>query len=433
MTIFILRNAIPRINLKWLLLLTVTLFLIFLQFMCDRESPIKPPSSKGSIYGVVIDALTSLPIDGAIVIASKNQVTDTTDSLGSFTLIDLSIGQETLTINAEGYETKNKVVEVKPDSQWIEITLNRVAENLYLYVGTAGGNDLFVVDVDFMQKVDSLYFAPGHMQGLYITPGGTKLYITQGWPDSAVYYLDTKSRTYHPTSLFNGFIRFSESEEGFFFRYGGGIFNLDTLTDRVTQIDTVTLGEIIAFDKKSPIIYYISNDHLYSYDYYQKKITDSLSLPPAWNKAMTPDNSELYFTTPNGYLGVINIQSDAVEYITYANPNGEIAVTPDGQYVFVTDPGSTIPMSQGSGFLIVVKTSDHSLDGYIDVNPIAFENPTTSRIVITHSSNYAFAANSFGGDVFVTDNRQRKAIKRIDFRPIGATIGPLVLGTKPKL
>lgn len=427
-------NAISRNNLKRILLLSITLLLIILQLKCDKESPIKPPTSNtGSIYGIVIDALTNLPVSDAILVAVQNQVADTTDSLGSFALMDLSIGQETLTTDAEGYETNNKVVEVKSDSQWIEIILNRIAENLYLYVSTAGGNDLFIVDVDSMQKVDSLYFAPGHMQGLYITPGGTKLYITQGWPDSAVYYLDTKSRTYHPTSLFNGFIRFSESEEGFFFRYGGGIFNLDTLTDRVTQIDTVTLGEIIAFDKMSPIIYYISNDHLYSYDYYQKKITDSLSLPPAWNKAMTPDNSELYFTTPNGTLGVINIQSRIIEYITSVNRLGRIAVTPDGEYVIVTDPGSNIGPSPGSGLLTVVRTSDHSFFGYIDVKIVSGDNPSTSKIVITSSGSYAFASNSYGGDLFIIDLKQRIAIKRLEFRPLGATIGPLVLGTKPKL
>ena len=418
---------------KKLFLISVITLQILLLLTCKKESPIEPPTpSTSSVYGVVIDAQTNRAVVNAVVEAINNQMADTTDSVGTFTLKNLSMGQETLQITAAGFETQTEIIEIKQDSQWVEITLNRVTENLYLYVGTFGGNALFVVDVDSMQKEDSLYFTPGNMRGLYITPGGTKLYVTQQCPDSSVYYLDTKSRIYHLTNLPNGSISFNDNREGFLFRFGGGIFSLDTLTDQITQIDTITLGEIIAFDKTSPIIYFVKNEILYFYDYQQTKITDSLSLPPSWNKAMTPDNRELYFTTPDRKLGVINIQTGAVEYITNANPNGRIAITPDGQYVLVTDPGSNFPPSQGSGLLILVRTSDHSLDQYIDIKTIAGDNPTTSRIVITSGSNYAFTANSYGGDVFLIDINQRKAIKKFEFRPISATIGSLALGTKPK-
>jgi WD40 repeat protein len=411
---------------------SLLILLIFFCITCEEESTIEPPVLPlGSIYGSVIDAQTQLPVINALVVASKNQTEDTADSLGNFYLDELSTGKETLQVTAAGFETQSKIVEITPDSQWVNVLLNRVKENLYLYVGTFGGNDLFVVDVDSMQKVDSLYFDPGNMLGLYITPGGTKLYITPYDPPYVVYYLNTRSRTYHQTNLPYCIIFFNDNKEGFLYS-AEGLFAIDTLTDQTTQISNIDLGEFIACDKISPVIYFLKNEKLYSYDYHQTIITDSLSIPPAWNKAMTPDNRELYFTTPNGLLGVINIQSGAVEYITYANPNGRIAITLDGQYVLVTDPGSNAPMSQGSGLLIVVRTSDHSLDGYIDVKPIANENPTTSEIIITPSSNYAFAANSYGGDVFIIDIKQRKAIKRLEFRPISATIRSLALGPKSK-
>lgn len=427
----ILHNASLRINLKKLLLVSVTIS-FFLHLKCDKESPIKP-SGTGTVYGIVIDAQTGFPVTEAVVLASKNQVSDTTDSLGVFTLLELSTGQETLIITCEGYEDNSEVVEVNSDSVWIEIAINRIAENLYLYVGTFGGSDLFVVDMDSMQKEDSLYFTPGSMSRLYITPGGSKLYITQEWPDYSVYYLDTRSGTYHPTNLPNSTIFFNANNEGFLYN-AGGLFAFDTLTDQTTQISNINLGVggFIACDRFSPVIYFIKNEKLYSYDYHHTMVTDSLFLPPIWNRMMTPDNKELYFTTPNGLLGVINVQSGETEYITYANPNGQIAVTPDGQYVLVTDPGSNFPMSPGSGLVILVRTSDHSLDQYIDIKTIAGDNPTTSRIVITTSSNYAFAANSYGGDVFIIDLRQRKAIKRLEFRPASATIGSLVLAAKPK-
>jgi len=419
-----------RINLKKLLLVSVTISFFILHLKCDKESPIKP-SGTGTVYGIVIDAQTGFPVTDAVVLASKNQVSDTTDSLGAFALMELSTGQETLIITCEGYKDNSEVVEVNSDSLWIEIAINRIAENLYLYVGTFGGSDLFVVDMDSMQKEDSLYFTPGNMSRLYITPGGSKLYVTQGWPDYSVYYLDTRSGTYHPTNLPNSTIFFNGNNEGFLYN-AEGLFAFDTLTDQTTQISNINLGGFIACDKFSPVIYFIKNEKLYSYDYHHTMVTDSLSLPPIWNRMMTPDNKELYFTTPNGLLGVINVHSGETEYITYANPNGQIAVTPDGQYVLVTDPGSNAPMSQGSGLVILVRTSDHSLDQYIDIKTIAGDNPTTSRIVITPSSNCAFAANSYGGDVFIIDLRQRKAIKRLEFRPTSATVGSLVLGLKPK-
>jgi DNA-binding beta-propeller fold protein YncE len=245
----------------------------------------------------------------------------------------------------------------------INFTVDKV-ENLYLYVGTAGGDNLFIVDTDLMQREDSLYFSPGNMWWLYITPGGSKIYITLDYPNSPVYYLDTKTRTFHLTNLPTGLIYFNKNRKGFLFN-NEGIFILDTLTDQSEKIDTITFDEFVAFDNTSPTFYFVKGAKLYRYDYQQKEIIDTLDLPSVWNMAMTPDNRELYFTTPYGKLGVINIKTGAGEYITNDNPNGQIAITPDGKYVLVTDPGSHWGPSSGSGLLTVVRTSDHSLDGYI--------------------------------------------------------------------
>jgi DNA-binding beta-propeller fold protein YncE len=430
---FISHNEIRGIDMKKPFLISLFIYAILILLTCEKESPTRPPiPKKGSVYGIVIDTQTNLPVVSAIVVASQNQIADTTDSLGAFALKDLSAGQETLQVNAAGFESQTKIIDIKPDSQWVEFSLKRVQENLYLYVGTFGGNDLFVVDVDSMKKEDSLYFSPGNMFGLHITPGGTKIYVTQEWPDSSVYYLDTKNKTYHLTNLPNGSIYLNNNREGFLFS-NEGIFRLDTLTNQAQQIDTLTFVQFVAFDNSSSTFYFENYQaKLCQYDYEQKELIDTVDLPPAWNMTMTPDNRELYFTAPSGYLGVINIESGAVDYITPANPSGQVAITPDGQYVLVTDPGSNFPPNPGSGLLMVVRTSDHQLDGYIDVKAIAGDNPTTSEIVITPSCNYAFIANSYGGDIFIIDIRQRKAIKRLEFRPIGATISSLVLGSKPK-
>lgn len=139
---------------------------------------------------------------------------------------------------------------------------------------------------------------------------------------------------------------------------------------------------------------------------------------------MTPDNRELYFTTPDGFLGVINIQSRVVEYITYANPRGRIAITPDRQFALVTDPGYDFPSHPGSGLLTVVRTSDHSLDGYIE------DVWMGENIVINPNSNIAIVNDIIG--IYFLDIPLRRIIKYFRFYPHGATIGSLSLGPKPK-
>ncbi len=104
---------------------SLLILLILFCITCTKESTVEPPVLRlGSIYGCVIDSLTQLPVINALVVASKNQTADTTDSLGSFLLKELSTGKETLTITAKGYETQKKVIDVRPDSQWIDISLN---------------------------------------------------------------------------------------------------------------------------------------------------------------------------------------------------------------------------------------------------------------------------------------------------------------------
>ena len=111
-------------------LFTMIILLIFFCITCTKESTVEPlPPTLGSIYGSVIDAQTQLPIINALVVALTNQAADTTDSLGNFYLNELSTGKETLQVTAQGYESQSKIVEIKADSQKVDIFLNWLQAN----------------------------------------------------------------------------------------------------------------------------------------------------------------------------------------------------------------------------------------------------------------------------------------------------------------
>ncbi len=184
---------------QFFLLITLILFFI----VCSKESPVEPPvANKGSIYGTVIDSLTQLPLKDAVIFAHINQTADTTDSLGSFLLKDLSTGKETLSISAEGYQTQNKVVEVKPDSQWVDISLNwaqgtwthlglenKFIQRLrlfkpFLYACTSS-DGLFRKDIQSV-SLDWQYMGfPGNVNDVLVNPVNPEEILLTSQPDNA--------------------------------------------------------------------------------------------------------------------------------------------------------------------------------------------------------------------------------------------------------
>ena len=200
---FISHNEIREIIMKKLFLISFIIYLILLLLTCKKESPIEPPTpTTGSIYGIVIDMKTQLPVADAVVVATKSQISDTTDSLGNFILKEISIGTETLQVIAEGYETQNKVVEVKPDSQWIDITLNwaqgtwthlglenKFIQRLrlfkpYLYACTSS-DGLFRKDIQSVSSNWQYMGFPGNVSDVLVNPQNPEEILVASQPDSA--------------------------------------------------------------------------------------------------------------------------------------------------------------------------------------------------------------------------------------------------------
>ncbi len=79
-----------------------------------------------AIRGVVINAQTSQPVADAIVQVEGAQVSDTTDSAGTFTLTGVSgEGSHTLNVTADGFQDYSKKIDLgkKMQNQTITIRL----------------------------------------------------------------------------------------------------------------------------------------------------------------------------------------------------------------------------------------------------------------------------------------------------------------------
>ena len=98
-------------------------FLIIL-ISCKDVNSIAPLDDKyGTVYGVVRDSVTQIPLENSVVVALNNNKIDTTDKNGKFTLSGLKYGSETFEVRNNDYNSTKNKVEIISDSQYIEINM----------------------------------------------------------------------------------------------------------------------------------------------------------------------------------------------------------------------------------------------------------------------------------------------------------------------
>jgi len=416
--------------------ISLILFVFLLLFGCEDE--VTPPTTiitieYGSLSGIVIDSETAEPISGALVEAVLSQVTDSTDSSGAFFLDSLLLGDESITVISEFFENQFLEINITPDSQSVNVSMGPLIENQYLYVGHWDGHDLHIIDVDKQEKVDSLYFSEGTISRLTITPGGTKLYIFDSYVQE-LFYFDTKTRTFHSTNLPSGLLKFSAYDDQLFLFSDEGIFKVDTLTDVAVQIDNVNLRHSVsnlAFSPTAPVFYFSKRGLVFTYDYQQALIIDSLNF---WynTMAVTPDSRELYFI--GDYVGVWDIQNDSLSeiyslrdtsIISIISSLSSIAITLDGDYALITEGVSSIYFigPYPKGLITVINTSSHKFHGYIDLKPFG---GGSIDILFSRSGRYAYINKALGG-INLIDLSRMKTLKSFKFYH---QVHPMAIGTK---
>lgn len=90
------KTGAPTIFPRWLLLL----------FLCSLASPLVGQTYTETIRGTVVDNDTGMPLVGASVLLLDTDKGTSTDSLGKFQLMDVSIGRYQLQISYLGYQTQ---------------------------------------------------------------------------------------------------------------------------------------------------------------------------------------------------------------------------------------------------------------------------------------------------------------------------------------
>jgi len=417
-------------------IISLVLFAFVLLSACEDE--VTPPTTTtiieyGSVSGIVVDSQTDEPIAGARVEALLNQIADTTDSLGEYFLDSLHLGDESITVISEFFESQFLEINITPDLQTVNVSMGPLIENQYLYVGHWDGHDLFIIDVDTQEKVDSLYFSEGTISRLTITPGGTKLYIFDSYVQK-LFYFDTKTRTFHSTNLPSGLLKFSAYDDQLFLFSDEGIFKVDTLTDVAVQIDDVYLRPPVfnvIFSPTAPVMYFNKRGLVFTYDYQQEMITDSLNF---WYRTMavTPDGKELYFVS--NYVGIWDIQNDSSSEIysirdtsiSIITSQSSITVTPDGDYALITEGWiNTFETGQFTkGLITVISTNSHEFYGYIDLKPFFV---SALDIIFSRSGRYAYVNGFWTSRIILVDLHKMKSIKSFKFY---RQVGPMALGSK---
>lgn len=93
------------------LLISASLVFFLMIISCDKESDL---DLYGSIEGIVTDAITNEPIQGALVTISPINTSKNTGSDGRYTFSNLEPTTFTVQISNNGYETNTKTITVEP-------------------------------------------------------------------------------------------------------------------------------------------------------------------------------------------------------------------------------------------------------------------------------------------------------------------------------
>jgi DNA-binding beta-propeller fold protein YncE len=326
-------------------------------------------------------------------------------------------------------------------------------QSYYLYLGNWGSNEIFVVDTDSNVVVDTLGGFDDYIWELAVTQSGAKLYVSTRYSPvnrpGKVYSVDLLTRKV--SIIWTGIasdVFSAPNGEIFIFSYEPRLEEatagttyvgiIDTLSDAITFIDTLdirTTGynyQSVAFDGKSPILYAVREDNrLFAYNFETREIERIYENihGPLLHIIISPDGKTLYVAGGP----VFDLEQDSVIAWVGGNSLGSLALSPDGEYLYITDPGSyLLPIIIPSGKIYIFETSSNTHLGYIDVKQPQpwLHSPATDRIVIMPDGETAYVPNWINL-VFVIDLQLEEVIEILPFGPIETQIVQVVLGKIP--
>jgi DNA-binding beta-propeller fold protein YncE len=219
----------------------------------------------------------------------------------------------------------------------------------YLYVSNEAGypeSMIYVISTETDSLVDSISLGPYHIPGkLALSPNKRTLYATVViWDSSGRHYttthyeIDTKTKAIKyigPNS--NPII----SPDGKYLFCSGGVFCIiDAFTHQVIYEENIYFYPI-CFDGRNHLVYGLIDDGCGVFNYKNKVWVRTINIFPG-EGVLSPDGDRLYYITADAtraYFGVYDLIADSIIVKFQINSPGKIAITPDGQYVYLTDPG----------------------------------------------------------------------------------------------
>jgi hypothetical protein len=314
-----------------------------------------------------------------------------------------------------------------------------------LYVGNWGGNEVFVVYTDSNAVADTLHSFPYTVWHIAVTTSGAKLYVCTRDdvpPDytGAIFSVDVKTNNVKMIHDKISDVFVSPQGTAFVTSYSyaaglsqGSIGIIDTLTDVITFFDTLDIRDTgfnyqsVVFDKNRSLFYAVNNSRqLFAYDYNKNEIVRVYqNLFDPLHMVLSLDGKFIYVAGGR----VFDLESDAVIARAGGNPRGSLAITPDGEFLYVTDPGSwAIPEPIPSGKVFIFQTSTNRYVGEIDIRnavPPGY-GKITDRIILTPDGKTAYVSGWINL-VFVIDVQAKEVVKVIE---MSAFTIPMALGIK---
>lgn len=379
----------------------------FCYLRVGRETHVKKMLVTGSdgVVGNVARATTSLWVDESVPqIARAN-------SMGRYTVH---------VTNTDSTEPRISVTQFFALAVNRDTTLDfRVKDaphnNMNLYVGNWGYDEVFVIDTDKEHVVDTLkgFFSAGN---LTVTKSGARLYVTtiaQFLPypnnDSLVpavlFSVDPRSKS--KQVIFAGESDVVLTPNGVpLIIAKGRIGTIDTLSGALSFFDSLDISPPLLCDPHRPILYGTTHEYrLLAYNYQDRKVVRQYASTGSFlHMAVSVDGKYIYCAGGP----VLDLEADSlVGWVGSGcgqTAHGSLALTADGSYLYITDPANwMIPEPVPSGQIAVLQTSDMSSVGCIDVNIVSGQAYTpTDDIVIARDGEKAYVTDYWGG-IFVVD------------------------------
>jgi YVTN family beta-propeller protein len=321
----------------------------------------------------------------------------------------------------------------------------------YLYVGNWGYDQIYVVDVATNEVVRTLSGFEVGLGGVWkhvATKSGRKLYVdtrggTYNDAQGKLHVVDVRTwrrrvildEAAEPFVTANGevFVLTRDASMS-----GAAIGRVDTLSDQITFFDTLDVrqngdGKAVVFDPQRPVLYAVgSSGRLFAYDYKKQAITRTYgTVQDPRSMIVSRSSGKLYVAGGP----VVDLERDSVVAWLGGNELGSLALSPSGDTLYVTDPGSRIVgpttyVSSGKVFLY-----DTRIDVYVGDVDVSEALPTpgvgksTADIVLSGGGNTAYVSNQFDL-VFVIDLRAGTVSGLIQLEKAHDT-RPLSLAPKP--